>query len=187
MKDQQTKWPVCLPDHFPNKKNQTNNLFLITGDSGIGKTTWCEQWVASARADGWRVGGLLSLSVITNLQKVAIELVDLTTDERRSLATLRQTAPDADAVTTRKWLFDTAVLDWGNEVLRRVTAVDLLIIDELGPLEFEQGRGLQSAFDLITMARYRSAGVVIRPALLTQAQQRWPWAQTISIAKRPGR
>jgi nucleoside-triphosphatase THEP1 len=185
MKQQLFKWPAFPLDHFPYEENQTNNLFLITGDSGIGKTTGCRQWIDSVQAGGGRVGGLLSLPVIAGGQKVAIDLVDVAAGERRQLAKLRQSEANLGAVTTGKWLFDTAVLTWGNTVLQRITAVDLLIIDELGPLEFEQGQGLQAAFELIGSGRYRMAGVVIRPSLLPQARQRWPWAQTIPVTREP--
>jgi nucleoside-triphosphatase THEP1 len=185
MKQQLFKWPAFPLDHFPYEENQTNNLFLITGDSGIGKTTGCRQWIDSVRADGRRAGGLLSLPVMAGGQKVAIDLVGVAAGERRQLAELRQSEANPGAASTGKWLFDTAVLTWGNDVLRRVTAVDLLIIDELGPLEFEQGRGLQAAFELIGSGRYRMAGVVIRPSLLPQARQRWPWAQTIPVTREP--
>lgn len=183
MKIQQSQWPASLLDHFPYAKNQNNKLFLITGDSGAGKTTWCQARAASAWAAGWHVGGLLSPPVIVDGQKLAIDLVDMSTDEQRRLAQLRQSAVDPADFATKKWLFDPAVLAWGNDVLRQITAVDLLIIDELGPLEFERGHGLQAAFGLIEAGLYRLAGVVIRPSLLAQAQQRWPGAQVIPITK----
>ncbi len=185
MDNQQAKWPVFPPAHFLKETYQTNKLFLITGESGTGKTSWCQQWVESVRADGRRVGGLLSPAVITDSQKVAIDLVDLATGERQQLAKARHTISNPDVLTTTKWQFDTAVLTWGNAVLRRVTAVDLLIIDELGPLEFERGQGLQAAFQLIEAACYGLAGVVVRPSLLATAQQHWPWAQTILVSREP--
>lgn len=184
MKQQPIKWPASLLDHFPYEKNQSNNLFLITGDIGVGKTTLCQQWIDSARAAGWRVGGLLSPPVMAGGQKAAIDLVDLTSGERRQLAELRRSESSPGAITTGKWLFDTAVLAWGNAVLQRVTAVDLLIIDELGPLEFERGQGLQAAFELIAAGNYRMAGVVIRPSLIPQAQQRWPDSQPVLITRK---
>lgn len=184
MKQKPSEWPVFTLDHFPNKENQPNNLFLITGDIGVGKTTWCQRWIDSARADGRGVGGLLSPPITVDGQKVAIDLVDLASGERRQLARLRPVEAASGAVMTGKWLFDTAVLTWGNDVLGRVTAVDLLIIDELGPLEFEQGQGLQAAFELVAAGNYRMAGVVVRPSLIPQAQQRWPEAQPILINRK---
>ncbi|MFO7681788.1 MAG: nucleoside-triphosphatase [Chloroflexota bacterium] len=185
MENQQPRWPASLPGHFPYAAKQKNKLFLITGDSGVGKTTWCRELVESARSNGCRVVGLLSPPVVANARKVAIDLVDLATGERRQLARLRQSEASPGSVSTGEWLFDAAVLAWGNEVLRRITAVDLLIIDELGPLEFEKGHGLQTAFPLIEAEHYQLAMVVIRPSLLAQTQQRWPGAQVIPITKEP--
>ncbi|MCB9420029.1 MAG: DUF2478 domain-containing protein [Ardenticatenaceae bacterium] len=184
MKQQPSEWPAFSLDHFPHEQNQSHNLCLITGDIGVGKTTWCQGWIDAARADGWRVGGLLSLPIMADGQKIAIDLVDLASGEQRRLAQLRRNEANPDAVTTGKWLFDTAVLTWGNEILRRVTAVDLLIIDELGPLELERGQGLQAAFELIAAGNYRMAGVVIRPSLIPLAQQRWPASQPVLITRK---
>ena len=44
-----------------------------------------------------------------------------------------------------------------------VTETDVLIIDELGPLEFDEKSGLISAFETLRRAAYREAFVVIRP------------------------
>ncbi len=181
MDQKSARWPAWPLDHSPYENRQENNLFLITGDRGAGKTTWCQQWVELARTAGWRVGGLLSPSVIASGQKIAIDLVDLSNDQRRRMATLR---PDMLALAggySGRWLFDPATLQWGNGVLGKLTHADLLIIDELGPLEFERKQGLQAAFDLLGSGRFLTAGIVIRPTLLSQAQRRWPWAQTIPI------
>ena len=179
MKQQPANWPAFLLDHFPYEKNQTNNICLITGDSGVGKTTWCQRWLNLARAAGWQVAGLLSPPVLEQGQKVGIELVDLASGERRPLAQRRPSEIEANDLITKQWWFDTAVLDWGNHVLQQIGTVDLLIIDELGPLEFERGQGLQAAFNLVTAGNYRLAAVVVRPSLIAQAQQRWPEAQAI--------
>lgn len=185
MDNRQLQWSARLLDHFPYGANQKNKLFLITGDSGVGKTTWCHQQLELARINGWCVGGLLSPPVMANNQKAAIDLVDLATGARQQLANLRQNAANPTSLTTHRWSFDPAVLAWGNEILRRITAVDLLIIDELGPLEFEKGCGLQTAFALIEAEQYQVALVVIRPSLLGQAQERWPGAQLVPIRRRP--
>jgi len=190
MNPQLFKWLATPPDPFPYEANQPHSLLLITGDSGMGKTTWCQQGRDLAQAHGWRVGGLLSIPVMAGVQKVAIDLLDVATGEQRPFAKLshplgaRTACPPPDHhVTTGRWLFDPSVLTWGNEVLSRITAVDLLIIDELGPLEFEQRGGLQAAFDLIAAGDYRMAAVVIRPSLIPRAQRRWPEAKIVSVSR----
>lgn len=83
MENQQLQWSARLLDHFPYVENQKNKLFLITGDSGVGKTTWCRQQIEFARINGWRLGGLLSPPIMANNQKAAIDLVDLATGTRQ--------------------------------------------------------------------------------------------------------
>lgn len=175
-----SKWPALPLDHFPPECHQPHQLILITGRSGIGKTTYCQQWIASARAAGWQVGGLLAPPRIVAGQKVGIDLLDLASGDQRPYAHLHHASPHPTAPTTGRWQFDTAVLAWANAVLDDITAVDLLIIDELGPLEFEQGRGLHAAFDLLKTGSYRAGGVVVRPSLLASAQQRWPHARPLT-------
>ncbi len=51
-------------------------------------------------------------------------------------------------------MFDPAVLAWGNQVLRDSIPTDLLIVDEIGPLEFNQAIGWVSAFDVLARSLF---------------------------------
>ena len=82
-----------------------------------------------------------------------------------------------------RWYFDAQVLGWGNQVLKNCLPCDLLVIDELGPLEFNRQIGLTAAFNVLPERRYKIGCVVIRPSLLAEAQIRWPWEQTIDISE----
>ncbi len=159
------------------------HLFLITGLSGAGKTTWCGEVVQRARARGLRVAGLWSPAVLADGRKIGIDMVDLHTLERRRLANLR--GKEATAVSTIQWAFDEAVIAWGNAVLAHLPESDLLVIDELGPLEFMRGEGLLAGLQVIDNGRYRVACVVIRPSLLPEAQARWPHAHIINPVPNP--
>lgn len=64
-------------------------------------------------------------------------------------------------------------------MLRAERGSDLLVIDELGPLEFCRREGLSESFAAIGRGRFRLAVVVIRPELITAALARWPGAQVI--------
>jgi nucleoside-triphosphatase THEP1 len=121
--------------------------------------------------------------------KVAIELLDLSTGERRCLAQ-RTGLPAAQAqlgedrvpgIVTGSWRFDPATIAWGNSVLERTKVTELVIIDEIGPLEFEQGKGLQAALRLLDASRYRLACVTLRPSLVVTARRRWPWSQVVIV------
>ncbi|MBK8985078.1 MAG: ATP-binding cassette domain-containing protein [Chloroflexi bacterium] len=171
-------WPDSpLAQAFQNGRNAPQ-LFIVTGLSGVGKTTWCGDLAQRARARGLRVAGLWSPGVFAHGRKLGIDLVNLHTEERRRLANLRGSA--AAAVSTTQWAFDPEALAWGNRVMADAPDHDLLILDELGPLEFGRGEGLMAGLQVIDDGRYRVACVVIRPSLLPEAQARWPHAQIIN-------
>ena len=64
-------------------------ITLITGPSGCGKSLFCLRSVTEARAQGATVGGVLSPGRYVAGTKIGIDVIDLSGNERRSLATLR--------------------------------------------------------------------------------------------------
>jgi nucleoside-triphosphatase len=155
-------------------------IVLLTGDAGSGKTTLLARLAVAARQAGFRVAGLLSPAVFEGACKTGIDLIDLAGGGRRRLARLRRPGDPPDALVIR-WTIDPEALAWGDAILRRLPPCDLLIIDEIGPLEFNGGRGLVSAFDAVDAGRYRLAVPVIRPALLALARERWPGAEVVRV------
>ncbi len=191
-------------------------LTLLTGPFGAGKSTWCAARAEEARSGGKSVGGLLSLAVMVDGRKAAIDWVDLAGGTRRRLAWLRDeqwrlltTSPPSDALRASPspsplvergtgralareggeveglvfgdWRFDAETFAWGNRVLHGLPICDLLILDELGPLEFLLGEGLQEGLRLIDERRFPVVCAVVRPELLVQAKERWPWGQVVSL------
>jgi nucleoside-triphosphatase len=146
-------------------------LLLVTGESEAGKTTWCLGMVHKARQQGLQVAGLLSPAVYHQGIKIGIDLVDVSSEARQQLATLRPV--EKFGAPTKKWIFRSEALRWGNQRLSRIEECDLLVIDELGPLEFSHDQGFTSAFPLINRGQYRLALVVVRLSLLQQAKDRW--------------
>jgi len=86
----------------------------------------------------------------------------------------------AAQVSTPRWEFDPEALDWANAALAEAAVGDLLVIDELGPLEFFQGKGLTAGLARLDAGDYKVACVVIRSALLPNALQRWPHAIVVN-------
>lgn len=157
---------------------QHSKLVIVTGEMGAGKTTWVRHFIDYARTQQATVCGLLSLALFEDGIKNGIGLVNLATGEQRQLARLRLASDGEQAgVTTKRWRFDPDTLAWGDSVLRAITETDLLVIDEIGPLELEQGAGWQSALMLLDADQcYRMACIVVRPGLLPSALSRWPHA-----------
>ncbi|PWH19213.1 MAG: hypothetical protein DDG59_03855 [Anaerolineae bacterium] len=152
-------------------------IWLIVGESGRGKTTFCRQIVSVARQKGSEVRGLLCPARFENGVKVGFDVLDLQRGEQRHLGWHRDFTPQpswaAPPVAIGEWLLDSQALQWGNQVLRRATPCDLLVIDELGPLEFFAQTGWQAAFEILDRRAFRLALVVVRQTLRPLAQQRW--------------
>lgn len=170
-----------LAEVWPLFDSPAPALIVITGPSGAGKTTWCAELVAQARERGLRVAGLLSPGVFDDGHKWAIDVVDLTTGARRRLA-LRRSSPDPTSP-TRNWQFDDDALAWGSAILAAQGPCDLLIVDELGPLELQHGQGWHQALPLFERSAYRLACAVVRPGLLAHFTARFPVAGVIEVAK----
>lgn len=160
-------------------QGERGRLIVVTGAIGAGKTTWCGDLVAHVRASGGRAAGLLSPGVFMGGQKIAIDLLDIAGGQRRRLAQ-RLATPDP-ASPTPHWRFDAETLAWGDTVLKRIDACDLLIIDELGPLELVHGGGWRSAVPLLQRGDYCTACVVVRRSLLSLILTAFPGGEVIDV------
>lgn len=153
------------------------SLAFLTGGRGAGKTRWCERLVRAGSGAGLSVAGLFSPPVFTGGEKSGIEVVDAASGERRRLA--ERARPDLPGTDGLGWRFDPEALAWGNATLAATGRCDLLVLDELGPLELRRGSGLSSAFGLLDAGRFRLAVVVVRPALVEAVRARWPGAALV--------
>lgn len=151
-------------------------LVLLTGGRGSSKTRWCGELAQAARDAGLSLAGVISPPVYA-AGKIAIDLLAVATGERRRLA--ERPPPGEPGTAGLGWRFDLAALAWGNAILDNTSACDLLLIDELGPLEFRGEGGLLAGFAAIEARRYRLAVAVVRPELLDTARARWPWFSLI--------
>ena len=156
-------------------EHELTGLTLLTGPSGCGKTRLCEALAERAREAGLSIGGILCPAVFEGGRKVGIDQMDLASGERKRLAVRCD-----GAGTVGCWRIDARVIAWGNRIIASLKGEDLIIIDELGPLEFESGGGYRQALRLLDEGRYRVALVVVRPALLPLAHLRWPQAVTLT-------
>jgi nucleoside-triphosphatase THEP1 len=166
----------------PYKQNDiTGQIFLITGERGSGKTGLCREISNRARQAGWDVAGLISPAVHTSGRKTGIEAVDLRTGQQLLLATPRQVNSPDNGLHTIGWAFDEDVTRWGDSVLANAVPCDLLVVDELGPLELERHQGWTAGLDVVTGSLYRAALVVVRPDLLDTALARWPESTIVDV------
>jgi len=144
-------------------------IVLVTGDREVGKTFLCRSVVEEAKRRGFACAGVLSRAHIEGQEEVGISLIDVASGEERPLATAGDTR---QGVRWGRYMFVPSSLEWGVRLLANATPCDLLVVDELGPLELEMGQGLVPALDVLTGGGFALALVVVRPALLNEVKER---------------
>lgn len=141
-------------------------MVVLTGERGIGKTTICRRTIALARAQGRTCGGILTLA-----HEGAREVHDVRSGQVRRLTA----PPDGGPVVVQgRFRFNAETLNWASAALASSVPCDLLVIDEIGPLEIERDGGWIAAFDVLGGGGFALALVVVRPELVPAAQRRLP-------------
>ena len=170
-------------------------IYVLTGERGSGKTYICTQVVADARARGLDVAGLLTGrsgpepgdprevvdlrsgdARLFGVQSVGEEPTSWSVPERSS-GDATDASPDSAAGSSHSdpltpgWEYRSDVFAWGDQVLSRATPCDLLVVDEVGPLELQGGRGWVKALEVLRKHDFAAALVVCRPELLDELEQ----------------
>jgi nucleoside-triphosphatase len=161
--------------------DEFKNVILLTGTRQVGKTSLLRMLIPELKEHALELAGVISPAVFEGVEKTAIDLTDVRSGECRRLAEKRR--DNSAGILTDRWVFNSAVLDWGNTILASIPACDVLIIDELGPLEFESGQGLQHGLTAVENGEYRLAIVVIRPELIETVLQHWSGALVIEVTR----
>ncbi|MDI7276427.1 MAG: nucleoside-triphosphatase [Anaerolineae bacterium] len=126
---------------------------LLVGEIGAGKTTVCLRVAGQARRRGWRVGGIVSRPPVdAEGRRTGLAAEDLWTGEGRLLARLE---PDPGALRCGRYSFDPDAFTWGCRAVQQALAqgADLIILDEVGPLELASGAGFAPVLGMLLGAR----------------------------------
>lgn len=153
--------------------------WVVTGGRGAGKTTFCRQAAALAHAASLDAAGILSPARIEAGEKTGIYVADVRTGAQRLLAAAR--VGEVRGFPLGRWHFDPAAIRWADEVLVRATPCDILIIDEIGPLELDLRRGLTAWESALNSGAYRAALVVVRCELESRLRDGWEISGAIAI------
>jgi len=136
---------------------------ILTGKRAVGKSTVCEAVVDLARRRGYSCAGILTLT-----RADARDVVDASTGQRRRLTWSPGQGP---VVTQGRFRFSSDAIVWAEQLLRRALPCDLLVIDEIGPLEVERGQGWACALEVLRAGAYALALLVVRPELLSRVRE----------------
>lgn len=133
---------------------------ILSGERGLGKTSLALELASLLRAAGRSVGGVASPSERGGDGiPTEVSLVDLRSGESRLLAS-RSRDLGGPSMPGRRWSpdslaepppfsFSREALAWGAEILRREieAAPDLIVLDEVGPLEIKWDSGFREVLE----------------------------------------
>ncbi len=146
-------------------------ILVLTGSIGSGKTTAASWVVSLARMQGLRCDGLLAPPRLApDGQKVGIDGIRVGTGETRRLADKNLSEP-GDRF--GGWRFLPGALDWALEAVMDAadSRPDLLVVDEIGPMELMEGRGLAPVLPALGAGALPLALVLVRETLLPMLEE----------------
>lgn len=139
------------------------SLVILSGASRSGKSTLCLHAVDRARRLGLTVAGVVTLPHSRCSGLTHIDACDLRTGRRSLLAHYVENSGDP---IMEHWQFSDEGVRLGADALRQSVPCDVLIVDEIGPLELVYGRGWAVARQILRQQAYRLAIVSVRPLLI---------------------
>jgi hypothetical protein len=168
-------------------------IFVLSGPRGVGKSTVCGRVADEVSRRGFRVGGIVTersqAPSVFLAETDSRYLVDLSTGERIPFGRRApEDTPEAWAPAafdpafplvdelTPGWEFSGQTFQFNERALVCATGADLLVVDELGPLELRGGRGWAAALPALRAREFGAALAVCRPELLDE----------LTAALRPG-
>jgi len=104
-------------------------IIILTGAPRVGKTTAVLRVASALKEKGVKVGGVVSRELRTNNMRIGFEFIDLTTNDRKGLASINGNGPKVG-----KYFVNVAGCRFAAErLMDAVRNSDVIICDEIGP------------------------------------------------------
>ena len=131
-------------DIFRNFKEQMKKrqaIYIIAGDQREGKTSFLKQVIENLRAKRVNVEGIIAEGIDMDGKRTGFKLINISNNKDVILCGINE-KPEWEK--TGKYYFNPGGLEFGREVLNKLSADSVLVIDEIGPLEMSGGGWAES-------------------------------------------
>ncbi|MFA6596339.1 MAG: nucleoside-triphosphatase [Ignavibacteriaceae bacterium] len=153
-----------------------SDVFIYTGEKGIGKSTYIQErflqkpgvcGILQPRIDGIKY------------------LVDVVSGEKKRLE-LDPLHPQEEVITIGNYAFSKEIFRWGRQKLSEAasSANNLLIVDEIGPLELSS-TGLEPELTMVIQSGLNSGKnllLVVRPKLIEEVKEKYGLTNPVVIS-----
>lgn len=162
---------------YASRDAARQQMVILTGETGSGKTTRAAEVVEVLRQRGLKVTGVLAKGLLTDSRRSGFDLVDLSTGRTVPLCREGQAGGHGGERWSR-FEFMREGLDLGREALSvNSLSADVVIVDEVGPLELAGG-GWAGSLDALVNQFKGQILIVARLAVVDAVKARWGAATT---------
>ena len=159
-----------LFNEFKRKITERKPVFIITGETRSGKTTFLTGIIKLLQENNIQVGGIISQGYDNNGERYYFEIKDIATGEKTLLC---DRIYSKEKINTGRFYFYLEGIEFGKEIINNaVSNSDLIVIDEIGPLELK-GKGWYEVIDNALKANKPMIWVV-RKKVIDKVLNAWP-------------
>ncbi len=167
-----------LYDYF-SKKNGATGVFMITGEVHEGKTTFVEKIISLLRAKNIYVTGFLSKGHFYQGKRQAFSLYNISTERSVPLAKANEME---GWLKFRSFWFNPRALTLGNQILSFACkdSSDIIVIDEVGPMELD-GQGWHTSLLKLSTLTSQVQIWVVRNSIIEEVIQKYELINPVII------
>ncbi len=151
-------------EKIENQFNYELKIFFLTGKKGSGKTTFILRILTLLQEQGLKVGGIIAPGFWNNNIRSKFDIIDISSNERKLLC---GSDVDKGKASIGRFNFTKEGLELGNKALsyERVLGKDIVVVDEVGPLELA-GNGWANGINELILKYNKILILVVRDEII---------------------
>jgi len=160
-----------LFSEFKEHLNSKNTIYIISGETRSGKTTFLKQIISELKqAKNYKINGIIAHGIDRNNERFGFEIENIATEQKQILCTQKSVE---NAKKIGRFYFNNLGLSFGKKaLLDNIDTADLLVIDEIGYMELK-GKGWFSVIEQAMDYPDLDMIWVVRKRILEEVLQLW--------------
>jgi len=161
-----------LLQEFKEQMQQKNKIFIISGETRSGKTTFLKEIVKRLKTQNpdMKIGGIIAHGMDKGGERFGFNIENIANGQKAFLCSQE---PIDNGLKIGRFYFDPKGFQFGETaILKNLNDLDLLVIDEIGYLEL-QGKGWFPAIEQAMQKDDLNMIFVVRKRILERILQLW--------------